>query len=338
MLLLVIQALACIAGFSQHHVPEKTFLKTPELNSEPILDNDLLEELSERLSYDSEVRKLSNPYIGEYLTNSSEWESFFMKSPEFFLQSTLNSWTLTTKGNRIILTHPQVGFRLTIVERGIEINEVENESVGYVYQLPEHIIAKCDLKNGRAHPILMTIKNRNHYLCFSPSSIPQIPCRNENEILYQLFHSAFSQYYIVLSEAVATNEVISLELIRSNTKHPLARPIELLAFFCAIEQLRFTKRTKIQTTSVISENPQEVVPYLLSPKDYWKILVEKQGYTFPIAASPFGLLPNEKTDTTVLFRDNKARFMVTKNITIKNILVQEPYTLIDLVKTFCSQS
>ncbi|WP_375793172.1 hypothetical protein O1W69_03445 [Chlamydia sp. 12-01] len=386
--------------FHIHDKKQKTIVHTsppqPLLIRSPKLSRTILRELKQKMSTASgraTIENLIHVNQEDFFPDCGAWAEIFLKDPQFLLQSMLTSWEANQKDDyEVTLSRDYIGFDIVLTTRDfaqLEVEPVINEQRKRCYL---HQVLQEDLPKAINSQVIRTKLGNTTY------TLPVLqdlltPDENTDEILYKIFRSFFIKYYVALNASVSREKIITLQLLRSGCLDIRVRQMEILALFCAIEQMRYTKTPEVPNshklvtkresqitkpvaatyqspynqlrTSVPTNHPpapteanptfqsdeiqsflvekrlQQDIPtnasqtsvYILSPKDYWKIFVEKNMVSFPRECSPYGLISHPRDDPEDSIRNlNRARFMETENIVIANLTEMEIESLSYLSK------
>ncbi|WP_139414473.1 hypothetical protein [Chlamydia abortus] len=275
----------------------------PAISIAPQLSDTLSDELQQQLSRESGVNTIeyiTHVKANDFMTDRDAWQRVFLKNPLFLLQSALSSWQVVQKQNEyVVLSKDYIGFRLVLAECDFE--ELETET--FITQQPQrcyiHQVIDTDLpeqmNNNRV--IRTQLDNLDYVLPVIPdfvtTNVETHPNSTENAdaVLYEIFKTFFTNYYIALNSSVTHNKIITLQLLQSNYPDPRTRQLETLALLCAIEQMRYTQTPivhQIRTTETplhpAAEHQQNSTPFAYR---------STEGSITPITdryASPYGLL------------------------------------------------
>ena len=109
-------------------------------------------------------------------------------------------------------------------------------------------------------------------------------------------------YYVQIIEHSLSTGVLLLEPLKTPLQTPKARALELLALFCALEQLRYATIAEYEKPSASihtqgyeeEEGPSLAPIYPLDYKDFFTLFMKKQCYTLPCNVSNMRILSPER--------------------------------------------
>lgn len=207
---------------------------------------------------------------------NSKYKEFFFKHPETLLSGAFTDWTPqiipsdSHQPETVVLSHHYLPFSLTLSTLDFETLHTylvkSNEltcKVGYAHQLPPSNPIMREATKG----VLQQHYNTGTETFFIPIQ--------ENRPLQQeeLFKTLFMHYAQIIEHNLS-NSVLLLEPLKTPIHTPKARTLELLALFCALEQLRYAKVSEWRTKQLAPIFP-------LDYEDFFTIFMKKQLYTLP---------------------------------------------------------
>ncbi|MEF9497525.1 hypothetical protein [Chlamydia sp. 04-14] len=248
--------------FHIHDKKQKAIKYPPHLQSTPIvstkipalpqLPEAIFRELKQKISSASgqaTIENLLHVNQEDFFPDKDAWVEIFLKDSQFLLQSILASWkTCQIDGEEVTLSRNHIGFNIILTSRDfteLEAEPVINEQSKRCYI---HQVLQKDLSQNIESQVVRTKLGDVSYVLpiLRDSLIP-----NENtvieskedidETLYKIFKSFFTKYYVGLNSSVSKEKIINLELLKSGCPDIRVRQIEIIALFCAIEQMRFTQ-------------------------------------------------------------------------------------------------
>lgn len=218
-----------------------------------------------------------NPGLKECFKGASpKYKKFFFDHPEKLLSAAFTDWTPqiipsdSGQPRTIILSHSSLPFSLTLSTLDFETlhtylikSNALTCRVGYAHQLPS------------GNPVIREAKEgvlQQHYDTGNETFFISI---QESKQLQQeeLFKKLFSHYAQIIEHNLS-NEILLLEPLKTPLHTPKARTLELLALFCALEQLRYTKVADWRTKKLAPIFP-------LDYEDFFTLFMKKQHYTLP---------------------------------------------------------